>query len=246
MHGGNPMTCFVLLSSGVFMLVTPLAQAQANTNEAETLFRKMQEKIKSTKSLKVTVEQTITAMGPDRKQVWTIWMADPDKFGLECEYYIKGVRDSSAVEVGHSRKSAFRIDGETITRSTPNDNVKGDFKDWLAHHGLYGGWLFLNFRSCLGSELIPVNTAFKLGAREKIGARLGQAVHYKMTLANFAKDRRGTIIDAVKITLTVWIDTQTHLPLKRVVEANRNKFEELYQNWQLNPKLDPKLFELPK
>jgi len=48
--------------------------------------------------------------------------------------------------------------------------------------------------------------------------------------------------------MTIWLDTQTNMPLKRLVIAPSEKarLTEVYTEFTLNPKLDGKMFELPK
>jgi hypothetical protein len=77
-----------------------------------------------------------------------------------------------------------------------------------------------------------VNTAFRLGAKEKVAEREAQVVHY---VAN-AKDGSAT-------NIALWIDTQTNLPVKRVCDMRGIRSEETYHNWQLNGKME---LEAPK
>jgi outer membrane lipoprotein-sorting protein len=79
---------------------------------------------------------------------------------------------------------------------------------------------------------------FKAGAKEKVGTHDTQVVQYNLDL------KEGT----AKVSL--WIDTKTNLPVKRelTVDDNGKNFQitETISAFDVNPKLDPKLFELPK
>ena len=52
------------------------------------------------------------------------------------------------------------------------------------------------------------------------------------------------------LQITLWLDTKTDLPLKRQtlgkVKDVKMTAIEVYTEVSLNPKLDPKIFELPK
>jgi hypothetical protein len=81
---------------------------------------------------------------------------------------------------------------------------------------------------------------FKLGAKEKIGKQSTQAVDYQVTLTG------GTTAKA-----TVWIDTETQLPVKREVALQQNGVEEgriseTYSSFAVDGKIDATKFELPK
>jgi outer membrane lipoprotein-sorting protein len=56
--------------------------------------------------------------------------------------------------------------------------------------------------------------------------------------------------DGKSARMSVWIDTKTQLPSKRVVavEEDGQKFRitETYSTFAIDPKLEPKLFEIPK
>ena len=50
--------------------------------------------------------------------------------------------------------------------------------------------------------------------------------------------------------MSVWIDTKTQLPLKRIVAVDHDgqmfRITETYSTFAIDPKLEPKLFEIPK
>src|SRR5205814_696548 len=87
-------------------------------------------------------------------------------------------------------------------------------------------------------KVMPVSD-FKLGKKDKIGVRETQAVECTL------KPDNGQVGQ-----MTVWLDTKTNLPLKRSVtmagEKGVFRVTEVYTEITINPKLDSKLFELPK
>ena len=85
---------------------------------------------------------------------------------------------------------------------------------------------------------------FKLGKKEKIGEREAQVIEYKLAYEEAAKETPD-----LSLSEKLWLDVETHLPLKRVVVGKLKKeftCTEEYSEFTLNPKVDAKLFELPK
>lgn len=76
---------------------------------------------------------------------------------------------------------------------------------------------------------------FKLGAKEKVGEREAQAVDYTMAKAGHPES-----------AVTVWIDKETLLPLKRTVKMGGMSLTENYSGVKLDEKLDAAKFVLPK
>ena len=81
-------------------------------------------------------------------------------------------------------------------------------------------------------------TNFKLGAKEMVGDKTAQVVTYTLDF------------DCTSAKMSMWIDTKTQLPLKRVVTADQDgqmfRITETYSTFAIDPKLEPKLFEIPK
>ena len=80
---------------------------------------------------------------------------------------------------------------------------------------------------------------FEAGAAEKVGERQAKVIHYR-----FGKGGN----DDPKVT--VWIDAKTGLPLKRSLlihpESEKIRITEAYREFELDPKIDAKTFDLPK
>lgn len=93
-------------------------------------------------------------------------------------------------------------------------------------------------RAKKGEEAFQVSE-FKLGTTEQVGTREGQGIEYKLSLP-----------DGRTLPVKLWIDTETHLPLKRVVAGRIGAADlqvtEIYQEIRLDPSIDPERFQLPK
>jgi outer membrane lipoprotein-sorting protein len=84
-------------------------------------------------------------------------------------------------------------------------------------------------------------SGFRLRGKERVGARTAVVVEYEMQVgpgpgANFG--------------ITVWIDAETHLPLKRVVACEEDgktvMVTETYTRVVVNGEVAPKAFDLPR
>jgi outer membrane lipoprotein-sorting protein len=222
----------------VFAFAVPAAQMQ--DNEAEKLFRMMQDKVRSAKSLKVTFEAKAPRERPKRGQLQlTIYISSPDKIRCDGQLVAKGAEVGSAWVICNGATVVCHTEhGEETTYPAP-ENAVATCKDMLAD--CPGLMIFdaLIFRELPKLAKAFVLSDFIIGPKEKIGGRDAQVILYTTKIED---DKSSAIVKC-----KVWIDIQTHLPLKRTFGSMKDDcFEEFYQDWQLNPKLDPKLFELPK
>ncbi len=213
--------------------------AQAQEGEAEKLFRAMHRKIASAKSLQVVVKMKGKTPDFDEKTAiqLALWVQGTDQVRCELRISNKDKEDVTALMVCDGTAMALRANSKTKLLPLPA-HLGTSVKDSLVTPGadLVMGVLMSDPDA---QKTSLVNSAFKLGAKEKVAEREAQVVQY---VAN-AKD--GKPEEAVNIAL--WIDTQTSLPVKRVCDSQGGtRTEETYHNWQLNGKLESKLFELPK
>jgi hypothetical protein len=86
---------------------------------------------------------------------------------------------------------------------------------------------------------------FELGKPDNVGTRRAQIVACKLT--PLVKGEKKT---DVTFSESIWLDVEMNLPLKRVFSGDfggkKIKFSETYEKFVLDPKVDAKLFELPK
>ena len=88
-------------------------------------------------------------------------------------------------------------------------------------------------------EQYPVSE-FELGKKEKVGESEAQEIQYTLK----PKDSKASL------RVSLWLDTKTHLPLKRVaivtVGADKGIFTEKCSKLTLDPKVEAKTFTLLK
>jgi hypothetical protein len=89
----------------------------------------------------------------------------------------------------------------------------------------------------------PVS-GFRLGPTEKVGEREAQRLEYQL----FIKGQDGPDGKPAPFSVTLWLDPETLLPMKRVVlqEVLGIKITESYGKLLLNGKVDVRKFEMPK
>jgi hypothetical protein len=86
---------------------------------------------------------------------------------------------------------------------------------------------------------------FVLGKKEQVGEREAQVIDYKLVMDNGPPQ----VTESTIWLGTVWLDTETKLPLKRVLSfKNANESRRVTETYRIriNIKIDEKKFELPK
>ena len=221
------------------------ALASPQDGDADKLYRAMEKKVREAKSLHIVVSGEIDLQGtPKGTFKGTVDTAAGNKVRLDMEGESAGT------------KGLFLTDGKTrYTKQA--DRVKIDPKPWNIDQldkmvpGLIGrGGVFvtLMFIEPIDrgkkpepfdlDKVVPIKN-FKLGAKEMVGRHQAQVVEYQ-------NEGNGKTVK-----VSVWIDTQTQLPLKRLVVTERagktlSTITETYDTFAVNGKPDPKLFEIPK
>jgi outer membrane lipoprotein-sorting protein len=237
------------LSLTALLTFLPLFPALAQeSDEAGKLFRKMEKKLSEAKSLRVALEGTAEGIEDLRgtlKYKGTMVLAQGNKARFEMEMEIEGKKRRTTF-VSDGTKTIGDMAGEAGKRR--EDTPKMFFEvtiGFFKHGGPVAGYVF----SSSGPEGKQTfarfkPSAFKLGPKEKIGQRQAQVIEYKLTLETAPKE-------AGKLSLSekLWLDVETNLPLKRVFSGKLKKmftYTENYSEFTVNPKLDARLFELPK
>jgi outer membrane lipoprotein-sorting protein len=217
------------------VLIAVALMVPQETNEAEKLFKKMEEKIAKAATIRVKMAGALEAM----KLTLTgdLLMGEGARMRVDLE----GKLQEQVMKAG------LICDGKRL-RLESSDKPDAKFFDVpekmgeparssLARGGLQG--VLDSFDSEEGvkataNDLFAVS-AFTMGAKEKVGEREGQAVNYKL-------EKKGHPTSET----TVWIDTETQLPLKRVIKMAGMVLNETYSEFKVGEKIDPAKFELPK
>jgi outer membrane lipoprotein-sorting protein len=199
----------------------------------------MQEQISCAKAVHVNVDTTGNTPDFDKKTAlhMEIWVTDANQARCKLEIARKDRETASALIVSDGSSVVMAARGKRLALPMPA-NLAVTLKSGLATAGadMVPGVLLsdpLALQKCL------VASGFKLGVRDKVGMRETHVLHY---VAKAKNSGPGTAVN-----ITVWIDTQSNLPVKRVCAMDNGiRTEEVYSDWQLNATMDPALFELPK
>jgi outer membrane lipoprotein-sorting protein len=206
--------------------------------DAEKLFQKMAKKLAEAKTLQVTFEGSVDM--PEKAEIkGFLGLASAGKVSLKVEGRRSNERKYGLVSDG-TKVIDFPNTGKEKERKTP-DKFNELFAGLMARAGPvigYRNWSKPPSANATLDELVPVS-AFKLGKKEKVRDRQAQAITYE--LKHEGDDT---------LTVTLWIDEESHLPLKRVfrgkVKDRDALYRETYSAVLLDKKIDAKIFELPK
>ena len=207
-------------------------------NEAEELFKKMEEKIAKSKTVQLSYVGRMTPQDLDLSG--TLFLGEGNRGRLEMEQKVNMLKKTlRKFFTSNGSKSVFVCESperEVVRFNTPaalGKLIRGGF-------ARAGFWDSIHSSDTETDAKADPETAFavcgfKLGEKERVGEREAQAVEY--TLARKGKK---------DCSVTVWIDGETGLPLKRKIEEEDSLLTETYSDLKIDEKIDAAKFELPK
>jgi len=236
----------------ITLLVAALVAASAygQENEAEKLYRAMEKKIRSAKTVHFAFDGQI--IGKAKATVkGEAWLAEGEKGKLTAEADIAYVGDTNVkmMFISDGKSQYTKIDEQVNVKATkPEEKNLEKASGVIARVGMMmaftAGFDALIRGSSPSKEPFDLDKMaairdFKPGAKETIGKHNTQAVDYQVSLG------RATA------KATVWIDTETKLPVKRefVLQeggTEQGRISETYSTFTVNGEIDPKVFEVPK
>jgi outer membrane lipoprotein-sorting protein len=222
----------------VILLVAPAAEP----NEAEKLFREMEAKVAKAKNIECAYEIKMEFGKETGSSKGTLLIGEGNKVRVEANGEFAGMKENRT-EISDGMKGVLGKDSPasvvpkwlhqairaSLTRATllnPGFVVQPGQKPDDSEYRI--------------DERFPV-TQFKLGKKEKVGDQEAQVIEYTLTMAGGRKET---------LAVSVWLDTKTQLPLKRILAATiddkKMTISETFTKLDLDAKIDPKQFELPK
>jgi outer membrane lipoprotein-sorting protein len=229
-------------------LLLVAAPAHGQQNEAEKLFRAMEKKIRSAKSLQLTFAGELTGDGVKVTFKGTAYLAAGDKLRLEADNNLLGKDEKMLLISDGTSMYAKAGDKVDPKPQPPEPGLYEKASSMIPRLGMTGAfYLFVEFSASTDppkkKEAFVIETKlpvkdFKLGPKEKVGQRDAQVVEYTIDLGG----------KPAKIAVS--IDVQSQMPLKFVVvaeEAGKQVFRLVETiSVTVDGKLDSKLFEIPK
>jgi outer membrane lipoprotein-sorting protein len=222
------------------LLVPALLLAFSQTGgDAQKLFQDMEKKITGAGSLDVTAQLQVDSSKGKMEMKTTLLLAKGNKARVHMSGEIFGnAFKMEMISDGAKMQSEIPGGKGPVTADTPK-NLNERIQAIMGRAGVFGS---LQARK-VGDQEPTLDeqfkvAEFKLGAKEKISERDAQVVAYKLQV-----DGKETIQGQV------WIDSETRLPVKRVLKGEKGDekvtITETY-TFHLNPTIDAKKFELPK
>ena len=204
-------------------MVLLLSQAK---NEAQELYTKMQEKLRTAKTAQFTFKSTLEK--PDEKWEGTVWLAEGNRACVEMTRH-RAQNPYSLTLVCDGKQLHWSNGARKAVAKAP-DTFNADFVALFAKIGAVEDRLEDLFRG----------RHDKLGRFEASDFAMGaQEIRFTVKVTG-----RGGGMDA-----KLWIDPATHLPLKRtasVKEQPDQVLKEEYSDWKIGEPTDDAKFEVPK
>lgn len=227
------------------LMPTLLSAALAQDNNAEKVFHAMENKIVEAKALRFAVN--IVTRGDTKDSVGrftcSFLLTSDNQARLKFSGTNSGERrqwemisDGKRVYLKPFGLGATETSKEEETVATPEK-----LHDLLARRvSQLGVQPIMNpavpvFQAA-GSEPKIDLWDFTAGDSDKVDDRDAKVVRYQAGQKELSQS----------MAFTLWIDNATGLPLKRVMVAKTHTVTETYSEFTLDPKIDPKMFELPK
>ena len=228
------MTALILIAA---VLLLPQEK-----NEAEELFKKMEEKVAKAKSIQLSCSGTAKMSQGDMSLSADLLVETGNKVRLTCE--LKGPGETHKELFVSDGKAMKLLEGERVQSEKTPKALNADLILGLTRGGglFTAGWVqavTLKDERHANRSKVPTCSGFKMGRKEKIGERGAQSIEFTI---------KG--MEAGDVACVLWIDTETHLPLKREIRGfhgeEEGTFVETYSDFKLDEKIDPAKFELPK
>ena len=226
----------------VVILALVGAPAYAQDKDAENLYRAMEKKIRSAKTVQFAFDAQANGMGMKGSMKGEIRMAEGEKANITLQGEFGG-KAMSMTMISDGKKAYAKFNDQVdIKDNDPKDKHVEQGLGMIARLGLVAGMRMVRQGGDQETDIdkmAPIKD-FKLGAKQKLGTQETQIVSYEATMPNSGTAK-----------VSVWIDTTTRLPAKREIVAEKGGNEEMritetYSNFTVDGKIDPKLFELPK
>jgi outer membrane lipoprotein-sorting protein len=214
--------------------------AAAQDNEAEKLFRAMEQKVRSARTVRLRFDLSMAgALGTKGNVKGTLLLGEGDKYRVEMDGTVFG-QAVRGTEVSDGTRTAYR-DAADPKRDSTEESAKAAgayFRGTLPKWGFFLCSLNMRRSGDLTPDAFEMSD-FKTSGEEKIGERNAHVIQYTFKEKG-AKD---------PLSMTLWLDAETHLPAKLAITGGKSDWRaitETYGEFQIDAKVDAKQFELPK
>jgi hypothetical protein len=201
----------------VLVLLAPTLAAQVG--DAEKLFRTMEKKVAAAKTVRVAFEaQVLEDKEEQARFTGSVQLGEANKGAVRLKGRAKGMDIEVELESdGHKIKEVVTPPGKSRERSLPKkfgERVRAA----LSRTGPVSGLVVTERQTGPDGvekdpdidQMLPLSD-FKPGGKETVGGREARVIEYKARLASEKQD----------LSVKLWLDVKTQLPLKREVSGER-------------------------
>jgi outer membrane lipoprotein-sorting protein len=207
-------------------------------SDAEKLFNAMGKQLSGAKGMEMMVDWKIKSSNGEGKGRLTITLAEGNKSSVSFETHFpdRPRAKISVVSNGTKMKAESSDVKMPLIEETPrNLNVKllQAFQRAGASTGLLSAFLV---RKTKIEEQFPISEMM-MGKKERINERDAQLLRYKLKTGR----------QKSQVSVEIWLDAETALPLKRILSGKDNgDTATITENYtiRLNPKIDPDVFKI--
>jgi outer membrane lipoprotein-sorting protein len=222
------------------VLLTVLGQGN---NDAEQLFRRMEEKLAKAKTLELVFEGKLEVKEGNEsvtlRREGSLLLAEGSRMRLEMKEGAKAETMWRLMVSDGARMKVLDKGSDPQVQTAPKSG-NSEVLTWVTRAGVLLPQMPLpDVQAADGNDRYPVSD-FRLGNKEKVGEREAQRLEYQLVV----KGHPGIF------AVTVWLDTKTDLPVKRLVTfqmpGHMATLTEGYMKLTLDGNVDAKKFELAK
>lgn len=183
----------------------------AQENEAEKLFRRLEQRVRTAKTLQLRFDATIT--GADAKK-WNVAgsliLGEGDKLRVDSEGKVFGeefkltqVSDGTDMKSFGYTKAPGKLKQDKTKTEKPPTGAGAYLRESLPSDGFFLSFLSMDRRAELPPGLFKMSD-FKLAGEEKIGEQNTRLIQYTLTAKG----------DTNVVSMKIWLDAKTNLPVK--------------------------------
>jgi hypothetical protein len=251
---------FSRLASSLVLVVlasppTPAMQlaSSSDNDRAKQLFLRMEERLAKARTLKCLYEIQVESREATDSPAGilllkcTLFLAESNKVRDEMIERSDGYPEFKLVISDGTRYLWHEKNSPARLFEKPWTSLRQDSLTSLARSGFYVPTMPLPPVATSGSkDRFPLSD-FRLGSREIVGGREAQRLDYQLSI----KGQAGPTGEKASFPVTIWLDPETSLPIKRVVSLGfagitSSVITESYRKLVLDGEVNGSQFELPK